>query len=133
MGQQIINNGDTGLIVRTKLNDMFGEIYDPSIFPYPQVTDYISLPAAASHMGEIYIVQTTTGIIGFRKLAGLWRSDGAAWVYLGLYGRNASEIVNVPSGGITSTDVQGAINELDARSTGLVTPGRIAALSALGI
>lgn len=80
---------------------------------YPEVVDYASLPAATAHTGEIYIVQTTTGIIGFRKLAGLWRSDGASWVYLGLYGRNASEITNVPTGTVSSVDVQAAITELD--------------------
>lgn len=85
--------------------------------PYPQVVDHASLPSAAANTGEIYIVQTTTGIIGVRKLAGLWRSDGAAWNYLGLYGRNASEIVNVPGAGSSATDVQAAIDDIGGRST----------------
>jgi hypothetical protein len=80
---------------------------------YPEVSTWADLPDATTHSGDIYIVQTTTGIIGFRKLAGLWRSDGASWIYLGLYGRNASEIVNVPAGTIAATDVQAALNELD--------------------
>jgi hypothetical protein len=81
---------------------------------YTEVVDYASLPDPASVPSEIYVVQTTTGIIGFRKLAGLWRSDGASWAYLGLYGRNASEITNVPAGTVSSTEVQAAINELDS-------------------
>jgi len=85
--------------------------------PYPQVADHASLPSAAANTGEIYIVQTTTGIIGVRKLAGLWRSDGAAWNYLGLYGRNASEIANVPGAGSSATDVQAAIDDIGGRST----------------
>lgn len=114
MPQQIINNGETGLVVRDKLNSMFGEIYDVSTFPYPQVANFAALPPAASHTGEIYIVQTTTGIIGFRNLAGLYRSDGASWLYLGLYGRSAVEIANVPAGTIAATNVQDALNELDS-------------------
>lgn len=86
----------------------------PTPASYPEVATYADLPSASGNTGAIYIVQTTTGIIGFRKLAGLYRSDGAAWNYLGLYGRNAVEIVNVPAGDITATDVQGALNELDS-------------------
>lgn len=85
--------------------------------PYPQVVDHASLPSAAANTGEIYIVQTTTGVIGLRKLAGLWRSDGSSWIYLGLYGRNASEIVNVPGAGSSATDVQAAIDDIGGRST----------------
>jgi hypothetical protein len=118
MTQQVINNGETGGVVRGKLNDNFTELYGAvAADPYPQVVDHASLPSAAANAGKIYIVQTTTGLIGFRKLAGLWRSDGAAWLYLGLYGRNASEIVNVPGPGSTAIDVQGAIDEIGARTT----------------
>jgi hypothetical protein len=117
MAQQVINNGETGLVVRGKINDNFTEVYGIAANPYPQVTDFASLPSAASNSGKIYIVQTTTGIIGFRKLAGMWRSDGANWNYLGLYGRNASEIVNVPAGTIVAVDVQAAVTELDANLT----------------
>lgn len=113
MAQQILNNGESGLVIRGKINDNFTEVYTIAANPYPQVTDFASLPSAAANTGAIYIVQTTTGIIGFRKLAGLYRSDGANWNYLGLYGRNAVEIVNVPAGNIAATDVQAAINELD--------------------
>lgn len=119
MAQQILNNGESGLVIRGKINDNFTEVYTIAANPYPQVTDFASLPSAAANTGAIYIVQTTTGIIGFRKLAGLYRSDGANWNYLGLYGRNAVEIVNVPSGNIAATDVQAAINELDTEKLGV--------------
>lgn len=119
MAQQILNNGESGLVIRGKINDNFTEVYTIAANPYPQVTDFASLPSAAANTGAIYIVQTTTGIIGFRKLAGLYRSDGANWNYLGLYGRNAVEIVNVPAGNIAATDVQAAINELDAEKLGV--------------
>lgn len=119
MAQQILNNGESGLVIRGKINDNFTEVYTIAANPYPQVTDFASLPSAAANTGAIYIVQTTTGIIGFRKLAGLYRSDGANWNYLGLYGRNAVEIVNVPAGNITATDVQAAIDELDTEKLGV--------------
>lgn len=119
MAQQILNNGESGLVIRTKINDNFTEVYGIAANPYPQVADFASLPSAAANTGAIYIVQTTTGIIGFRKLAGLYRSDGANWNYLGLYGRNAVEIVNVPAGNISATDVQGAIDELDSEKLGV--------------
>lgn len=119
MAQQILNNGESGLVIRGKINDNFTEVYTIAANPYPQVTDFASLPSAAANTGAIYIVQTTTGIIGFRKLAGLYRSDGANWNYLGLYGRNAVEIVNVPAGNIVATDVQAAINELDTEKLGV--------------
>jgi len=119
MAQQILNNGESGLVIRGKINDNFTEVYTIAANPYPQVTDFASLPSAAANTGAIYIVQTTTGIIGFRKLAGLYRSDGANWNYLGLYGRNAVEIVNVPAGNIAATDVQAAIDELDTEKLGV--------------
>lgn len=115
MAQQTINNGESGLVVRDKLNDNFTELYTAvAEDPYPQVNTHADLPAATGS-GDIYVVLTTTGAIGFRKLAGLWydSSVGPVWTYLGLYGRNAAEIVNVPAGTISSTDVQAAINELD--------------------
>jgi len=113
MTQQIINNGESGLIVRGKLNDNFTELYTAVANPYPQVTNFAALPDPTTVTGAIYIVQTTTGIIGFRKLAGLWRSDGVSWNYLGLYGLNAAEIVNVPAGRISATNVQIALSQLD--------------------
>ena len=57
-----------------------------STTPYPQVTDYASLPAAAGVAGKIYIVLTGTGIWPFtRKPAGMYYSDGAAWSYMSAY------------------------------------------------
>jgi hypothetical protein len=85
--------------------------------PYDQVVNHAALPPAANASGEIYIVQNTTGLIPLRKLAGLWRSDGSTWTYLGLYGRNASEITNVPGDGSSATDVQAAIDDIGGRST----------------
>lgn len=78
---------------------------------YPEVATWAALPAATGS-GDIYVVQTTTGIpLVNRKPAGLWRDSGA-WDYLG-NGISASDLINVPAGGLAATDVQSALNELD--------------------
>lgn len=121
MAQQIINNGESGAVVRTKLNDNFTELYGSATNPYPRVTDYASLPAASSFTAKIYVVETSTGIWPLRKPAGLWLSNGTAWNWLGNTTLVASEIINTPAGTIAATDIQGAINELDGDVQTLVT------------
>jgi TonB-dependent receptor len=78
---------------------------------------FAELPAASGHAGEYWSVLTTTGIIGFRKFAGLYRSDGSNWIYLGNPVALASDVANVPAGTISATDVQGAVNEIDSDLT----------------
>jgi len=50
-----------------------------------EVSTYADLPAAADHADEYYVVKTTTGVflLGTKKEAGVYRSDGAAWSRLG--------------------------------------------------
>jgi hypothetical protein len=51
---------------------------------YPEVATYADLPTASTVTGKIYIVRTTTGVIYInRKLAGIYRSSGSEWLYLG--------------------------------------------------
>lgn len=52
---------------------------------YPEVTAYTDLPAAATVPDETYLVLTPDGtwFNPFRHAAGLYRSDGATWSYLG--------------------------------------------------
>lgn len=47
------------------------------------VDTFADLPDPADHLGEIYVVLTTTGIWPVRKSRGFWYSDGTAWAYLG--------------------------------------------------
>lgn len=83
---------------------------------YPEVLDFASLPAAASFTGKDYIVQTSTGVwLVNRKPAGLYRSNGSVWSWLGDAPSTASLIANVPAGNIVATDVQAALNELDTK------------------
>jgi len=66
---------------------------------YPKIDTYDSLNTtfpAEENQTALFTVTTTTGIIGFRKLAGIYQSQEISpgnwgWVYLG-YDRNASSI-----------------------------------------
>jgi len=48
------------------------------------VVAYTNLPTASSYTGKYYIVDTTTGtwILGTKKSAGLYKSNGTIWVYI---------------------------------------------------
>lgn len=112
MAQQIINNGETGLVVRNKLNDNFTELYSGLVNPYPRVTAYADLPTASSATGLIYVVETSTGIWPFRRSAGMWLSNGVNWSWLGNEALIAEQITFFPAGTISSLNVQDAIEEV---------------------
>lgn len=126
MSQQAINigvaaNDGTGDALRTaftKTNSNFTELFAlAATDPYPKVLDFASLPLAIGS-GAINLVRTTTGVIGFRKLAGLWQDNAiGTWEYLGLYGRSANEIANVPGVGSSATNLQAAVDDIGGRST----------------
>jgi hypothetical protein len=51
---------------------------------YTEVATYADLPDPTLNTGPTFLVKQTTGILFVnRKLAGLYRSDGTAWIYLG--------------------------------------------------
>lgn len=62
-----------------------GGVGDVIVEPYQQVSQFDALPDAASFANKIMIVQNPTGawLLGTRKKAGLYRSDGNVWIYLG--------------------------------------------------
>ncbi|CAB4120778.1 hypothetical protein UFOVP5_15 [uncultured Caudovirales phage] len=93
---------------------------------YPQVATWADLPSAATVTGDIYVVQTTTGLIGFRKLAGLWRSNGATWDYLGNVYLTASDTPFTPTGNIAATEVQSALAELDTEKAAVSSLATVA-------
>lgn len=112
MGQQIINNGESGLSVRTKLNANFTELYTGK--DAVTVNTFADLPAPNTVAGQRYWVLQSTGVfLVNRRGKGAYYSDGAAWNYLGDIPSTADQIGNVPAGNIAATDVQAAINELD--------------------
>lgn len=122
MALEVINNGESGLDVRTKINSMFSELYtEVASEPYPSVVAYANLPTATGS-GDIYIVQTSTGIWPVRRPAGLWRDSGS-WTWLGNFTWTAEEVVNVPAGAIVATNVQAALNELDTDLSGHIGLG----------
>lgn len=53
---------------------------------YSAVNTYADLPVASEQVGEVYIVGTATGVwmLGTKKNAGLYKSDGVSWSYLGV-------------------------------------------------
>jgi hypothetical protein len=85
-----------------------------SVTNYAEVAAFANLPAAASHTGEDYIVQTSSGIWPIsRNPAGLYRSNGTSWLWLGDVANDASEVAFAPVGGIAAVTVQDAVAELD--------------------
>ncbi len=112
MAQATINNGESGLVVRGKINDNFTELYTGK--DAVTVNTFADLPAPATVPQQKYWVLTATGVFLInRRSKGAYYSDGAAWNYLGDFPTTADQIGNVPAGGIAATDVQAALNELD--------------------
>lgn len=50
------------------------------------VVNFAALPAASLHSGEYYMVQTPQGtwVLGTKKRAGIYRSNGSTWVRMGI-------------------------------------------------
>jgi hypothetical protein len=112
MAKQVINNGESGLIVRGKINDNFTELYTGK--DSVTVANFAALPAPASATGEKWWCLASQGVyLVNRKPAGSYYSDGAAWTWLGDNPTTADQVGNVPAGGISATDVQAALNGLD--------------------
>lgn len=112
MARQVINNGESGLVVRGKINDNFAELYTGK--DSVTVNTFADLPAASSATGEKWWVLTSTGVYLInRKQAGSYYSNGTTWTWLGDNPTTADQVGNVPAGGISATDVQAALNGLD--------------------
>lgn len=113
MARQIINNSESGLVVRSKLNDNFTELYTGK--DSVTVATFALLPDPTTVSGQKWWVLTSTGVwLVSRKQAGSYYSDGVAWTWLGDNPTTADQVGNVPAGAIAATNVQAALNELDA-------------------
>ena len=126
MAQQIINNGESGLIVRGKLNDNFTELYTGK--DSVTVANFAALPAPATVTGQRYWCLASQGIYLInRKPAGAYYSDGTTWTWLGDNPTTADQLGFVPTGALTSTNVQSAIVEATdrAKQTGTQTASTI--------
>lgn len=63
MAQQIINNGETGLVVRTKLNEMFSELYGNTPVP-------IKLPGISGNVSQLLPDNTFLATLEVGKVSG---------------------------------------------------------------
>lgn len=92
MAQEFFLPGDSGGEVRGVIDDNFTQLFtlvENKIIIQGTETTYALLTSnqpPASHTGEYWIVTTATGsVITFnRKSSGLYRSDGATWIYTGI-------------------------------------------------
>lgn len=92
-----------------------------------EVSTFADLPAASTHITQIYIVKQTTGIpLINRKQAGMYYSDGASWALLDI-DLNAANVYY--SGSLESTTVKAALDELHT----LITEETITATAAADI
>jgi hypothetical protein len=69
---------------------MAGSIWDvlvespgsPGLSTYPEADNFASLPDSTLHLGNVYLVNNPQGVYFVnRKPAGLYRSNGASWIY----------------------------------------------------
>lgn len=65
--------------------------------------------------GDIYLVKQTTGIIGFRKLSGLYRWNGSEWTSLQVQMKGSLVYFNSTGTTLTSTTTEDAIKEVNNR------------------
>ena len=79
-----------------------------------QVNAFAELPTTGE-LGDLFVVKTTTGVIGInRKIKGLYRWDGAAWVFAD--GIEANKVIyNNADSSLSAGTVKAAIDELDTK------------------
>lgn len=93
---------------------------------YTEVANFSLLPDASTVSGKIYVVLTTTGVIYInRKLAGMYKSNGTTWDYLG----DITSYVNTIGG--TAGQVLSKIDGTDF-NTQWVTPPDTSNMTAQG-
>lgn len=63
--------------------------------------------------GDIYLVKKTTGIIGFRKLAGLYRWNGTEWNSIQTEMKGELVYFNNSGTNLNSNNTQDAIKEVN--------------------
>ena len=63
--------------------------------------------------GDVYLVKETTGILGFRKLSGLYRWNGSEWTSLQVQMQGSLVYFNSTGTTLTSTTTEDAIKEVN--------------------
>jgi hypothetical protein len=65
--------------------------------------------------GDVYLVKQTTGILGFRKLSGLYRWSGSEWTSLQVQMQGSLVYFNSTGTTLTSMTTEDAIKEVNNR------------------
>jgi hypothetical protein len=65
--------------------------------------------------GDVYLVKQTTGILGFRKLSGLYRWSGSEWTSLQVQMQGSLVYFNSTGTPLTSITTEDAIKEVNNR------------------
>jgi len=94
----------------------WGSVYTVDDVVDGQVDTYADLAGLTDlYNGDIYLVKQTTGIIGFRKLAGLYRWDGESWTALQTQLMGNLVYFNNADTNLTSDNSQDAIKEINEK------------------
>ena len=88
---------------------LIDDVVDGTVDTYAELSSVEKLTS-----GDIYLVRTTTGIIGInRKLKGLYRYDGSSWTFMQTE-MLGSLVAFTPTGtNITATSVEEAIKQVN--------------------
>ena len=94
----------------------WGSVYLTNNIVDGEVNTYADLANLADLFeGDIYLVKQTTGIIGFRKLSGLYRWNGSEWTSLQVQMQGSLVYFNSTGTTLTSATTEDAIKEVNNR------------------
>lgn len=97
-------------LIKNRVNPFY--ILDDDIID-GEVDTYADLPAS-TNLNDVYLVKTTTGIIGNRKLAGLYVYGVSGWVSMPIAMISSNIYYDSTASGLSANTVKGAIDELSA-------------------
>jgi len=88
---------------------LIDDVVDGSVETYAELSSVSKLTA-----GDIYLVRSTTGIIGInRKIKGLYRYDGSSWTAMQTEMLGSLVAFNPTGTNITATIVEEAIKQIN--------------------
>ena len=88
---------------------LIDDVVDGSVETYAELSSVSKLTA-----GDIYLVRSTTGIIGInRKIKGLYRYDGSSWTAMQTEMLGSLVAFNPTGTNITATSVEEAIKQIN--------------------
>jgi hypothetical protein len=88
---------------------LIDDVVDGAVETYADLATVVKLKE-----GDIYLVKTTTGIIGInRKIKGLYRYDGSSWTAMQTEMLGSLVAFNPTGTNITATSVEEAIKQIN--------------------